>query len=84
MRPLIFHADRLPPPQKGNCVTIIGQRMNPPDAPARMVALIQSGLVKLEGYEVTLFGFGDVNEAVAHAAAHADPFQTTGLWPLRI
>ncbi len=62
-----------------NCVTIIGQWLCPPDAPSRMVRLIRSRLVKLEGYDVTVFELDDVNEAVAHAAAHASPFEMTVL-----
>jgi len=64
-----------------NCVTIIGKWMYPPDAAPRMVALIRAGLVKLDDFEVTAFSLDDVNEAVAHAAAHSGPFKMTVIRP---
>ena len=64
-----------------NCITILGKWMYPPDATPRMVALIRSGLVKLDDFEVTAFSLDDVNEAVAHAAAHSGPFKMTVVQP---
>lgn len=64
-----------------NCITIIGQWMYSPEAAVRMVGLIRSGLIRLDHYDVTLFDLNDVNNAVAHAAAHAGPFQMTVLRP---
>jgi alcohol dehydrogenase len=64
-----------------NCVTIIGQWMYPPEAVARMVDLIRSGLINLDRYDIALFDLDNVNEAVAHAAAHAGPFEATVLQP---
>jgi len=64
-----------------NGVTIIGQWMYPPEAVSRMVDLIRSGLVRLDQYDIALFDLDQVNEAVAHAAAHAGPFQMTVLRP---
>jgi alcohol dehydrogenase len=60
-----------------NCITIRGQWTYPPEAGPRMVQLIRSGLLKLDNYELTVFALDDINEAVAHAAAHPGPFQKT-------
>jgi alcohol dehydrogenase len=60
-----------------NCITIHGQWMYPPEAVPRMVQLVRSGLLKLGIYALKTFALHDVNEAVAHAAAHAGPFQKT-------
>lgn len=64
-----------------NCVTIHGQWMYSRDASPRMVAMVQSGLLKLDGFEATCFGLDDVNDAVAHAAANAGPFRMTVIRP---
>lgn len=64
-----------------NCVTIHGQWMYSRDASRRMVAMVQSGLLKLDGFEATCFGLDDVNDAVAHAAANAGPFRMTVIQP---
>lgn len=60
-----------------NAVTVRGQWMYPPEATARMVRLIHSGLLTLDHYQVTEFDLDRVNEAVAHAAANAGAFQKT-------
>lgn len=64
-----------------NGVTIRGQWMYPPEAVVRMVGLIRSGLVGLDGYAVTTFDLDRANEAVAHAASHAGPFEKTVILP---
>ncbi len=64
-----------------NGITIIGQWMYPPEAVARLVSLIRSGLLALEQFDVTQFGLDDVNEAVAHAAANGGPFRMTVIQP---
>ena len=64
-----------------NGVTIRGQWMYPREAIPRMVSLIRSGLVDLGAFEVTTFDLDDINDAVAHAAAHAGPFQMTAVRP---
>ncbi|CAN5888783.1 zinc-binding alcohol dehydrogenase family protein [soil metagenome] len=64
-----------------NCVTVRGQWMYPREAVHRMVGLVRAGLLQLEDNEVTAFGLDDVNEAIAHAAAHAGPFRTTAVCP---
>jgi alcohol dehydrogenase len=64
-----------------NCITIHGQWMYPPDAPARMVGLIRSGLLALDQFAVTEFDLDHANEAVAHAAAHGGPFRMTVIRP---
>jgi alcohol dehydrogenase len=53
-----------------NCITIHGVWMYPPDAAARLIALVRAGLLRLDEYETTAFDLDHANEAVAHAAAH--------------
>ena len=64
-----------------NCVTIHGVWMYPPDAATRLIALIRTGLLQLDQYDVTSFDLDHANEAVAHAAANAGPFKMTVLEP---
>ena len=64
-----------------NCITIYGQWMYSPDATNRLVSLIQSGLLKLDNYDVTEFDLDDANKAVAHAAANGGPFKLTVIRP---
>lgn len=44
-------------------------------------ALVRSGLLDLGQFEVTDFKLEEVNEAAAHAAAHAGPFRMTVIRP---
>jgi len=64
-----------------NCITLHGQWMYPPHAALLMAGLIRAGLVDLDLFEVTTFDLDRVNEAVAHAAAHAGPFRMTVIRP---
>ncbi len=64
-----------------NLVTIRGQWMYEPDAVPRLAALIHAGLLDLGQYAVTEFPLGEVEAAVAHAAAHHGGFQLTVLRP---
>lgn len=64
-----------------NCVTVRGQWMYPREALPRLVAMMRSGLLRLDHHEARCFGLDDVNEAVAHAAANAGPFAMTVLRP---
>jgi alcohol dehydrogenase len=64
-----------------NCITLHGQWMYPPHAALLMAGLIRAGLVDLDLFEVTTFDLDRVNEAVAHAAAHAGPFTMTVIRP---
>ena len=64
-----------------NGITIRGQWMYPRQATVRLVGLIRSGLVDLEGFEVTEFELDDANEAVAHAAADGGAFRLTVIRP---
>ena len=64
-----------------NLVTLKGQWMYPREAVAGMVGLIRAGLLDLAHFDVTEFELEDVNDAVAHAAAHAGPFKLTVLKP---
>ncbi len=64
-----------------NNITLRGQWMYPPFAVTRMVAMVRAGLVSLEEFAVTSFDLDHANEAVAHAAANARPFQTTVICP---
>ncbi len=64
-----------------NGITILGQWMYPREAVARLAGLVRSGLLDLRHYDVTSFELEAVNEAVAHAAAHAGPFRMTVVRP---
>lgn len=64
-----------------NCITVMGQWMYRPDATLRLAALIRSGLLRLDGYEIAEFRLEDANAAVAHAAANSGPFKLTVLRP---
>jgi alcohol dehydrogenase len=55
--------------------------MYPPDAAPRLIALICSGLLQLDQYDVTAFDLEHANEAVAHAAANAGAFKMTVIKP---
>jgi alcohol dehydrogenase len=47
----------------------------------RLIALVRAGLIDLEATAVTRFSLEAVNEAVAHAAAHAGAFEATVVCP---
>jgi alcohol dehydrogenase len=64
-----------------NGITIRGQWMYPPEATARLVGLIRSGLLDLDEFEITEFSLDDANEAVAFAAANGGPFKRTVIRP---
>jgi alcohol dehydrogenase len=64
-----------------NCISIHGAWMYPPEAAIRLVGLIRSGLLRLDGYEIVTFDLDHANEAVAHAAANAGPFKMTVIGP---
>jgi len=64
-----------------NGITIKGQWMYPPEANARLAALIRSGLLDLDQFAVTPFRLDGVNEAIAYAATHAGPFRLTVIQP---
>jgi alcohol dehydrogenase len=64
-----------------NNITIHGQWMYPRSAPARLISMIRAGQISLDGFDITEFNLEAVNDAVAHAAAHAGPFATTVLRP---
>jgi alcohol dehydrogenase len=64
-----------------NNITIRGQWMYPPSAVTRMAAMVRAGLVRFEEFAVTSFDLDHANEAVAHAAANARPFQASVVCP---
>ncbi len=64
-----------------NSVTVRGQWMYPRSANVGIIRLAASGALDLSGDRVRTFGLDDVNEAVAHAAAHPGPFDRTVLVP---
>ena len=55
--------------------------MDPRETVARLPRLARSGLLDLRHYEIASFGLDAVNDAEAHAAAHAGPFEMTSLPP---
>jgi threonine dehydrogenase-like Zn-dependent dehydrogenase len=57
-----------------SCISIHGAWMYPPDANARMVDIVRTGLLDLAQWDVTTFPLDRANEAVAHAASSARPF----------
>ena len=63
------------------CITIHGQWMYPRHAIARLIAMVRTGLLSLEHHQAKCFSLDDVNEAIAHAAANAGPFNMTVLRP---
>lgn len=64
-----------------NSITVRGQHMYPPDAPARLIALVKAGLFSLAELTVARFSLEQANEAVAHAAATGGPFHYTVIEP---
>lgn len=64
-----------------SCISIHGVWMYPPEATIRLVGLIRAGLLRLDHYEATTFDLDHANDAVAHAAAHAGPFNMTVIRP---
>ena len=66
-----------------NNIMVRGQWMYPRDAAARMVSMIRSGSVDLTRSTVTIFDLDQINEAVAHAARFAGPFEATVVRPAR-
>ena len=64
-----------------NGITLRGQWMYRREAVARVIALVRAGLLDLQASAITCFDLRRVNEAVAHAAAHAGPFEASVLKP---
>jgi alcohol dehydrogenase len=64
-----------------NCIEVRGQWMYPRDATARLVAMIRSGLVRLDEFATDEFRLDDINAAIAHAAVHSGPFRMTVVRP---
>jgi alcohol dehydrogenase len=64
-----------------NCITIHGQWMYPTEAASRLVALIRSGLLTLDHFDIATFNLDHANEAVEHAAANPGPFKMTVIKP---
>ena len=64
-----------------NGIEVRGQWMYPRDAVRRLIGMVRSGQIRLDGFVVTEFPLEQVNEAVAHAAANAGPFKMTVVRP---
>jgi alcohol dehydrogenase len=64
-----------------NSVTVRGQWMYPRTANVGMIQLVGSGLLDLTQERITTFALDEINEAIAHAAAHPGPFDRTILTP---
>ena len=62
-------------------ITVRGKFMYPRPAVAEMVGLVRAGLIDLTQFDISEFSLDDVNDAVAHAATSAGPFQLTVLRP---
>jgi alcohol dehydrogenase len=65
-----------------NSVTVRGQWMYPRSANVGMIRLVGSGLLDLAPEQITTFALDEINQAIAHAAAHPGPFDRTILTPL--
>jgi alcohol dehydrogenase len=63
------------------CITVQGQWMYSRASIGRLVALVRAGVLRLDASQVTSFGLEQVNEAIAHAAVHAGPFEATVICP---
>jgi alcohol dehydrogenase len=64
-----------------NCITIHGVWMCPRDATTRMAALVRSGLLRLDHFQLTTFSLDQANQAVAHAASESGAFRMTVIQP---
>lgn len=62
-------------------VTVRGQWMLPRSANTGLIRLVDSGALDIGADQLTTFPLEQVNEAVAHAAAHPGPFDRTVLTP---
>jgi alcohol dehydrogenase len=62
-------------------IEVRGQWMYPRDAIGRLVGMVRSGQVRLDGFKVAEFPLEQVNEAVAYAAANAGAFKMTVVRP---
>ena len=62
-----------------NNVTVRGQWMYPREAVPRVIALVRSGQLALDGYQITEFALAEVADAIAHAARTNGPFDRTVL-----
>ena len=64
-----------------NSITVRGQWMYPRTAVGEVANLVHAGLLELDQHEVTAFSLDTTQQAVAHAAAHPGPFQSTVITP---
>ncbi|MET9077245.1 zinc-binding dehydrogenase [Streptomyces sp. NPDC004232] len=64
-----------------NSVTVRGQWLGPRTANVGIIRLLACGTLDLAGEQVRAFPLDAVNDAIAHAAAHAGPFDRTVLTP---
>ncbi|RBP02565.1 alcohol dehydrogenase [Roseiarcus fermentans] len=64
-----------------NNIRIQGQWMCPREAVARMIGIVNAGLIDLGRREVTTFPLAEINAAIDHAAANAGPFSLTVVQP---
>ena len=64
-----------------NLITLRGQWMYDTAAATTLIALVRSGLLDLDHWSITEFSLDEANNAVAHAADVAGPFNLTVLRP---
>lgn len=62
-----------------NNITVRGQWMYPREAVPRLIALVRSGQLALDRYQITEFAIAEVADAIAHAARTNGPFDQTVL-----
>lgn len=63
-----------------SCITVRGQWMYSRESIGRAIALVRAGLLRLDA-KIETFALERVDEAIAHAAANARPFEATILRP---
>lgn len=64
-----------------NNIELRGQWMYAREVAPRLIGLIRAGLLDLHQFTFAAFGLDAANDALAHAAAHAGPFQMTLITP---
>ncbi|WP_321905556.1 zinc-binding alcohol dehydrogenase family protein [Paraburkholderia tropica] len=64
-----------------NLITISGQWMYPREIIPDCIALVRSGLLRLDQFALAEFAIEDIDHAIEHASAHAGAFKLTVVRP---
>jgi len=65
-----------------NNITVRGNFMYEPDAPAKLLGLLEGGLLSLEGLSTTVSGFEDLEDGIQFSAKHVGMADLTVLTPV--